>query len=236
MVIPPLTTIVIAILIGFVPICFWLWFWLRNDKHPEPRLLLLASFLVGAVLVFPVISLQGIFHEAFAGSPSLIVLTSAIEEIAKFLVILILVLGSRYIDEPLDYGIYLITGALGFSAFENILYLLNPSVLDSSLITALTIGNSRFIGASVVHGVCAAIVGISMGVAFYKPKVVRIFFTLFGIGGAITLHALFNFFILQSEKVSLLTILALLWVVGIIIVISFRRLAELSPIYYYQQP
>ncbi len=231
----PLTTIITGILLGFLPICFWLWFWLRNDKHPEPRFLLWASFLVGAALVFPVISIQETLHAFLLNSPYDIIIISAIEELAKFMVILILVFGSRYVDEPIDYGVYLITGALGFSALENTLYLINPGLVNSGLITTLTIGNSRFIGASVVHAVSAAIVGISMGVAFYKSKVTRIFFTLFGIGGAITLHALFNFFIMQSGKVSLLTILALLWVIGIIIVISFRRLSELSPIYYYQQ-
>ncbi len=230
---PSLTTIGIALLVGFVPVFFWIWFWLRNDEHPEPRFLLITTFIVGGLLVFPVIPVQEYLHNLLGTFPHTTLLLASIEEIAKFLIVVVLVFGSRFVDEPIDYGVYLITGALGFSAMENMLYLMNPSIIDSSLISSLAIGNSRFIGASVVHAVSAAIVGISMGVAFYKPKPVRIFFTLFGISGAITLHGLFNYFIMNSEKISTIGILALLWVIGIIIVISFRRLAELAPVYYY---
>jgi len=35
---------------GLLPALLWLWFWLREDLHPEPRRILLLTFTAGMVM------------------------------------------------------------------------------------------------------------------------------------------------------------------------------------------
>ena len=50
--------LILAFLGGVTPALLWLWFWLKEDKlHPEPRGLLILSFMVGMLataLAFPI--------------------------------------------------------------------------------------------------------------------------------------------------------------------------------------
>jgi RsiW-degrading membrane proteinase PrsW (M82 family) len=46
------TIIAYALLSGILPALLWLWFWLKEDNlHPEPRSLLIGSFIAGMIVV-----------------------------------------------------------------------------------------------------------------------------------------------------------------------------------------
>lgn len=225
------TNVVIAFVVGLLPILFWLWFWLRNDKHPEPRRLLSLIFVAGAIVVPLIVPLQNILHDIIPQEHFNVMGLAAIEEVVKFIIVVIIVLPTKYINEPVDFGVYLVTAALGFAALENVMFLLNPDN-TYSLASTIATANIRFIGATVLHGVAAAIIGISMGVVYYKGKLARIGMTFLGVVAAVTLHSLFNYFILQADQSSLITALVLLWIVGIIVVSMFRKLGQMRPPHY----
>jgi len=152
---------------------------------------------------------------------------AALEEIVKILFVMLIVFPTRYIDEPIDYVIYFVTGAIGFSAFENILYLIVEATRQD-VVQFLLVGNMRFLGATIIHTVTVAIVGIGLGMAYYKSFGVKLLYgvgaLLFGIG----LHATFNYFILLHTRQWLLVTLAAVWFVAFIVVVVTGRLKHID--------
>src|SRR3989344_4852454 len=73
---------------------------------------------------------------------------------------------NKYIDEPVDPLIYMITAALGFAALENTLFLINP-LLGGDALSGILTGNLRFIGASLLHVLASGVVGLAPGLGFY---------------------------------------------------------------------
>lgn len=216
-----------AILGGVGPVLLWLWFWLQEDRrHPEPRSMIFLVFLGGATSVAFIIPLENAIG-AFIHEPWwLYTALSSVEEIGKFIVVAVIAFQGSFIDEPTDYAIYMIVGALGFAAMENVLYLLDP-ISSNNITVALLTGNLRFLGATVLHTAASSIVGLSLGLAFWKGRVISFLYLVLGLIGAIGLHTVFNFFIIESQN-NIFPIYAGLWVVVIFILLIFERVKVLE--------
>ena len=211
------------LLTGIIPTLLWLFFWLREDRfQPEPRGLLILTFFAGALVVFLVLPLeQFVKHLGVIGTEKVLFFAAA-EELAKFGVVFLIDFNSSYLDEPIDYAIYLITGALGFAATENVLFLLEPS-LQQDISFIIETGTLRFLGASILHSVLAAILGLIIGFAFYKRRSTKIMFGALGLGIVIILHTLFNSFIIKYVEINGLLTLGILWLVTLFIIAMFER-------------
>src|SRR3990167_2593226 len=85
---------ILAFILGLLPALIWLWFWLKEDTHPEPAKMITLSFLGGMVAVMFVF------------------------------VYFIALRNKKVTEEPVDDIIYLIISALGFVTFENTLFLI----------------------------------------------------------------------------------------------------------------
>ncbi len=220
--------IIISFLGGLLPALLWLWFWLKQDKeHPEPKGLLFISFVLGMLAVIFALPLEKFANSFITDKNTLIVVWAAIEEFLKFAAVALIAIRSIYLDEPTDYPIYFITAALGFAAFENSIFLLHPITI-SDTITSLLTGSLRFMGATLLHSVSSGIIGISLGLSFYKKLRVKIIYCLFGIAGAIALHSIFNFFIIQDGGGNFLPTFGFLWVVTIMMMLLFEKLRRMS--------
>lgn len=220
-------TIFFALIGGIIPALLWLWFWLREDsRHPEPRLLMLLTFLIGMISVLVVLPIQKLFNGLGVPEDILVIVWAAIEEIIKFGAIWIIALNSKAADEPVDFAMYMIIGALGFAALENALFLIDPIDLGDSTVALIT-GNLRFLGAMLLHAVSSASVGIMLGLSFYRGWFAKKVYLVLGLGGAITLHSVFNFLIINNDQ-SLLNVFSLLWVVTIIVLLMFEQLRRMS--------
>lgn len=220
-------TVGLALLGGIIPAMVWLWFWLKEDSaNPEPKGLLLLTFLGGMLSVFAVLPLQKI-TEGFIDNPdTLLVVWAGLEEIVKYGFIALIALRTKYCDEPIDYAIYMITGALGFAALENTLFLLNPIALQDSVVSLLT-GNLRFIGSMVLHVLASGIVGMIIGFAYYKNIKIREIALVSGLLLAIGLHTIFNYFIIDNTN-NVFTVFSGLWILTIIFIALFEVLRRLS--------
>lgn len=218
----------LAILGGLVPSLLWLWFWLKEDnQRPEPKGLLATIFVLGALAVFLVIPIERIIQSAIF-SPYLQTFGwASVEEIIKFLIVALLLYKSGKIDEPVDWPIFLITGALGFAALENALFLAKPLALDNTTISLLT-GELRFLGSTLLHAVSSAIIGVFLGLSFFMGNLTKKIYFLIGISLAIALHSAFNFFIINGDGNSLFKIMGFLWVVTIIVMLVFEKLRRMS--------
>ncbi len=214
--------LLIAFLGGMLPALLWLAFWLLEDRcQPEPKRYIFFSFLAGMVVVLPfVLPLERMAAEQYSGF-FLLLVWAGIEEIFKFLAAYVVALRTRVFDEPLDAVVYMVTAALGFSALENMLFLLGPLGQGDLLRTVVT-GDLRFIGATLLHTLASATIGIMLALTFYKPAYVRILGALGGVVLAVVLHTLFNFFILQGDGGATFWIFLCIWfgIVAILLLVE----------------
>jgi protease PrsW len=219
------SSIAVAALGGALPALAWLWFWLREDKkRPEPRHLIALAFLAGMVTVAITIPVQKAAAVFITGTTAVFVAWSFIEEILKYTAARFTILWRKQVDEPIDVVIYMITIALGFAAVENTLFLLSPLAGSEFLDTLLT-GNLRFIGATLLHVLTSAVVGVSIALAFYKKPHTRMLYAAVGVLLAASLHGLFNFFILNSSDDSLFRTFAFVWigVIAVLVVLEYIK-------------
>ncbi|MBP9669134.1 MAG: PrsW family intramembrane metalloprotease [Candidatus Pacebacteria bacterium] len=205
-------SIAIAMGGGFLPALLWVWFWLREDRaHPEPRQLIALAFLVGMIAVAVVIPIQKTVATFIVGTTLTFMVWSFIEEVVKTALAGIVLLWRRDVDEPVDMVIYMVLVALGFAAAENALFLVSPLAGDGVVANLMT-GNLRFIGATLLHTLSSAAVGVCLALSFYKPKRVRRVAAVLGVILAASLHSLFNFLILNTPSEQIFRTFALVWV------------------------
>lgn len=222
------STIFFASIGGILPALFWLWFWLREDKlHPEPRSRLLLSFLAGMVVVLFVYPFQKYAYGSFGLGILTLSIWASLEEIAKYIAAYISGLHSKEFNEPIDALIYMITAALGFSALENALFLINP-IISSNITQSIATGNMRFMGASLLHVVTSGIIGYCIGHEFFRGRTAKTLWTIGGILLAITLHTIFNFFIIYQNGSATFLIFAFVWIGAITLMLLFEKVKKLK--------
>ena len=218
---------------ALLPSIIWLLFFLRKDAHPESNRMVMKIFFWGMLVTSPAILIEmgflnilerGMFGLEFKISGSIILILyifigiALVEEFLKYLVVKDKVLKNPEFDEPVDVMLYMIIAALGFAALENIL-ILWPLTSSFYLFETFLVSAFRFIGATLLHALCSAMVGYFLALAiFYTKKRTRLI--LSGLTGAVVLHGLFNFSIITFEG-SLKFILPSFILIGLAIFVSF---------------
>ena len=218
----------LAFLGGIIPALFWLWFWLRENKEkPEPKILLAVCFILGMAGVALTLPIQKLIQSNVSSHEWQIIGWASVEEIVKFAVVMLVVFRTSFTKNPIDWPIYFITAALGFAAFENMLFLLKPLSVNQATVGLLT-SQLRFLGSTLLHAVSSGLVGISIGLSFFMKKWVRKIYLFVGLVVAIALHSIFNFFIMNNNGSDFLQVFAFLWVATIIIMLLFEKVRRMS--------
>ena len=219
---------ILAFILGIIPALIWLWFWLKEDTHPEPAKMITLSFLGGMLAVFFVLPLQRIVYEYFQNQTTIsFFLWATIEEIFKFGFVYFIALRNKVTDEPVDDIIYLIVSALGFVTFENTLFLIEP-IKNGDIMSTIINSNMRFVGASLVHVISSATIGISMGLSFYKSTARKLESLICGLILAIVLHTAFNLFIINGAPGDIFFIFGMVWVGIIILLLLFEKVKNIK--------
>jgi RsiW-degrading membrane proteinase PrsW (M82 family) len=211
-----------------------------EDKlHPEPKRYIFFCFLAGMVLVVPlnigghlfgiVLPLEK-FALQYLSGPQLLFSWACIEELTKFAAAFFIALQARVFDEPLDAVIYMVTVALGFSAAENTLFLMNP-LNEGNILQSVVTGDLRFIGATLLHTLSSATIGIALALAYYQKLRVKILAAAGGVVLAIGLHTLFNFFILGAGSAATFWIFLVIWLGIIAVLLGVERVKKPTPRY-----
>lgn len=217
----------LAFLGGFLPALLWLIFWQLEDRcDPEPKTLIVLCFLGGMVAVPLVLPLQYFAQAHFTGATMLLIWATG-EELLKFGIAWLIALRGRAVDEPIDAIVYMVTVALGFAALENTLFLVGPLSGGDTLGSLIT-GNVRFIGATLLHTLASATVGIAIAISFYKAPALRRNYIFGGVILAILLHAVFNVLILQEGGSMTFPVFLLVWIGVIAVLLFFERLKRPS--------
>ncbi|KKU50459.1 MAG: hypothetical protein UX71_C0001G0114 [Parcubacteria group bacterium GW2011_GWA1_47_10] len=213
---------------GLLPSLLWLWFWLKEDDvHPEPKAMLTLVFLLGIGVVILVLPVQQFIASMVHDAESRLVLWAVAEEALKYLAVLAIILGTRAANEPIDWPIYLITAALGFTTLENALFIVKPLAVSGATVSLLT-GHLRFLGSTLLHTVASGLIGISMGVSFHLAGWKRTCYVFVGFLAAVALHSAFNFFIIRNGGADFLKVFSFLWVATVILLLLFEKVRRMS--------
>lgn len=220
------SNIFLALTGGILPALFWLWFWLREDRlHPEPKSLIIKAFMAGMLSVIPAFVFEHIFFAFIKeNQPELIISWAFTEELFKYLLIYFAVMKNKDFDEPIDAIIYMITGALGFAAVENFLFVINSETI---IITLVTTG-MRFIGATLLHIVSSATIGATIAFSFYRKKIIKKEFAILGLVTATLLHSIFNLLIIKSTGAGLFITFSFVWLLIIFLLLIFEKIKKLN--------
>lgn len=213
-----------ALLGAIIPALIWLFFWLMEDaRHPEPRRLILRSFIFGMASVALVLPLQLSIDSAFPGMTlTAITLWAGAEEILKFTAAFFGGLITRAYNEPVDAIIYLITAALGFVAAENFLFILGP-LSNGEIVQSIITGNTRFIGASLLHVVASGLIGASIAFSYHKKVFTKTLVVFLALISATLFHIIFNILLLDYAEMGGIIAFSMVWVGVIVLFILFEK-------------
>lgn len=218
----------IAVAIGVIPTILWLLFWLKGDRiKGKPKGLFILSYILGGMMVLLVVPFQKFVYKFTGTAPIGIVALAAIEEFAKYWVINTVALKSKFVDRPIDFPMFLICGALGFAALENVFFILQP-ISTGNLLNGFITGNIRFLGATLLHAMSSGLFGVALGLGFYNNWKFKEIYVLGGFALAVLLHSAFNFFIINNNGGNMLEPLSFLWVVAILNILLFEKLKRMN--------
>jgi len=219
-----------------LPSFVWLLYFLRKDVHPESNKMILKVFLYGMLITLPAILLEAVANKVvdeflkeslFKKIVYYFLVVSLIEEFLKYLVVRKKVLFSSDLDEPIDVMLYLIISALGFAAFENILYLIKYTTFNEIVFFT----SIRFVSAIFLHALCSGLFGYFLALSFYhlkeKTKLMTEGFVL-----AVFFHAAFNYGIIEIGDNLYWIFLPIIVLISLatIVSIGFQRLKKLKSV------
>ena len=193
-----------------LPVLFWAWYHYHKDRHlPEPAPHLAIAFLLGGVaywlgmLMYAGLGRLDLRYDAYllADTDRVLLFLYAvlaigpIEELAKLIPFLLVILRFPAFNEPIDGIIYASFIALGFAAVENWFYL--PLVTSAEAL-------ARGFAGPVVHIVFASIWGYYVGGAFLARR--RLFpAVLSAVALTASLHGLYDYLVIAMPAFALPT-------------------------------
>jgi len=202
--------ILIAIIPGLV-ISYYIY---HIDKYEREAFTPLAiCFLLGILVTFPALWAQEYLDSiGFDEIGSLLqtfvyalIGVALVEEVGKFICLTAYPYHRPFFNEPLDGIVYSVMIGMGFATFENILYAQSYGV-ETILVRAIT--------AVPAHGAFGVIMGYFVGLAKFDTE--RKYWLLFqGLLFAVSLHAIYDFFLLQQQYEGLMGLALLCLYLGI---------------------
>lgn len=206
-------TLFLSTLAAVIPSLLLLRYFYKRDLNPEPRGAIIKTFLLGILIVIPVLVVvipalifSPRWHDpVWVGLYSALICAAIPEEFFKYLVITRYSARHPAFDEPMDGIVYGATASLGFATLENILY-----VSSGGWRMAI----SRALTAVPCHACLGAILGYYIGQARFRNKPVL---ARWGLLIAILLHAMYDFPLMVMDQLDPATGVTMTLVLGLIV-------------------
>ena len=155
---------------ALLPPLYLMWQIYRADKvEQEPVRLIIRTIVFGVIAVFPTMVVESILIRTIHSVPPYggvltrlaenFIGVALVEEFFKLLAVRLSVWKREEFDYTFDGVVYGVSAAIGFAAFENLLY-----VYDGGLVTA----GFRAITAIPGHTIFGIFMGMHLGIAKYK--------------------------------------------------------------------
>ncbi|MFT9847536.1 glutamic-type intramembrane protease PrsW [Aneurinibacillus sp. REN35] len=188
------------------------YFYLKDKYETEPLHMVVKSFIIGILLVFPIMVIQFGFQEelelgVFAQS---YFLAGFLEEFFKWFIIYYTAYKHVEFDEPYDGIVYSVAVSLGFATLENFFYLLSHGVSTAFYRALLPVSG---------HGLFGVLMGYYLGKAKFiaEPRKQRVYL-LFSLAIPVLLHGTYDFILMAGGAVwpwLMIPFMLLLWTVAI---------------------
>lgn len=184
--------------------------YLSKKIELEPLPLIVRMFIIGVIMVFPIMFIQYAFEaESIFQSPLLksFFLAGLMEEFFKWFFLLFVAYQHSAFDHHYDGIIYAVAISLGFATIENIIYLFANGI-EIAMLRAIFPVSSH------------ALFGIIMGYYIGKAKFTNAhptFCLFFALMIPVSLHTLYDYIITVREQTWLYWItpfMIVLWVIG----------------------
>ena len=213
-----------VLILAILPSLIWLFFYLKEDLHPEPKYWLSTIFVLGVALAPLVIFLE-MAGNLWGNGALIFIIAPLVEETAKYGVVHLALNKNPVLDEPVDGMIYVIVAALGFAAIENVFAIFSFIPVGSSgyLGAAFNFMSMRFISAVALHGLSSGIAGYYFAKFYFIEK--NWVLILKGLFLATSLHGIYNFLIIKNgEAFPLILTGIILGAAAILVIYLFNRL------------
>ena len=226
-------SLISVIALAVLPSLVWLFFYLKEDPHPEPRYWLFIIFLMGIVLAPLVISLEMALSKIFnffiavplESGLLIFIIAPLVEEVAKYGVVHLALNKNPVLDEPVDSMIYVIVAALGFAAIENSFAIFSFVPIGAPVYfnVAFNFISMRFISAVALHGLASGISGYYFAKFYFIKRDARLI--IWGLFLATFLHGTYNFLIAKNnEYIPLILTGVILGAAAALVIFLFNRL------------
>ena len=178
------------ILLATTPPLLIVFFVYRNDLYEkEPHKLLISTFLLGCVLIIPMIILETLTQMIFTNVFFFSLLGIAlVEEGVKYIALLKYNLPKKDFNEPYDGIIYSLFLTMGFALVENISYVIGNEE------TGFSVAIARMFTAIPMHATCGIVMGYYLGLSKMKTVDKSKNLTL-SILLPVLIHGLYNYFL-----------------------------------------
>ena len=213
-----------VLILAVLPSLIWLFFYLKEDLHPEPRYWLFVIFIMGIALAPLVIFLEMILNK-WGNGALIFLIAPLVEEVAKYGAVHLTLNKNPVLDEPVDGMIYIIVAALGFAAIENVFAIFSFIPVGSSgyLSAAFNFMSMRFISAVALHGLASGIAGYYFSKFYFLDRNPILIFK--GLVLAASFHGIYNFLIVRNEEAAFLILAGIiLGAAAVLVLYLFNRL------------
>lgn len=186
-------------------------FYLRREIAEEPSKLLLYTFIYGAILTFPILFIQHVIQEEKVISSIFVhqaLVTSALEEFFKWLILIIAIYKNVEFDDPYDGILYGASVSLGFATVENILFLLNFG-MDQAFLRALLPVSS--------HALFGVVMGYYLGRAKFAHVSKANYEIIYAFLASFVLHTIYNSILIIKgiDLLLMVPFMLFLWLFGL---------------------
>ena len=156
-----------------IPSIALVYFFVSLDKFPEPKKIIIVTFILGILISIPAYFLNtyaaqliydNFYYTNYYDIIDIFFVGPFFEEILKFSIILFYCSKLDEFDEPMDGLVYGATAALGFAMAENFLYVYNPESYNS---TWQDIAWLRAFLTAPMHAACGIFIGLLVAIIFH---------------------------------------------------------------------
>lgn len=171
-----------------------IYIYLKDKYEKEPKLIMLYSFLLGAIVSVLISTVLYVLLDYFVPLPDdnniaqqfikAFFVVALIEEFSKYVIVRYYSQPRKAFNEPFDGIVYAVIVSMGFAMVENLIYVFQGG-LEVAVIRAFT--------AVPAHATFGILMGYFMGKAKFNGK--RIADNLIGLALAVLFHGTYDFFL-----------------------------------------
>ena len=173
-----LKNLTISFIFAIVPALIWLFIYYRKDKlDPEPKKIILKTFIVGAAMSFPFLFLRYVMmwidlSPLFLGGTVSLILFAILEEVAKLSAAIFVVMHHKLeFNQIIDGVIYAVTAALGFAFMENMFYLASLQSAGTNILDFAYVVGFRSLGTMFAHTLFTGLAGLIWAYAYFSKQI-----------------------------------------------------------------